>query len=260
MHAEPDADRYADIKLRLRCPHCGSTGLVPLEQLDQMLFCFGCQQRYRVERQRLVELPGDRVGVQVRTHLSEWQGHEAILTNRRSPLGGWLLQWLIGFLTRGAAPWAALVLSLLIVGDWIALGNRGPEEKPPLVIPDSLVPRAEMFSQALARRDMEVMIRLTDPAQHRALRIWLAHGSDVPPQAGTDQTDLTAKVIVTKANPAGDRVELRVQLAQDGRPVVLDQQWAQVAHGAWYFQPVRLRSANTFKGQVVPYSKQRRRG
>ena len=198
--------------------------------------------------------------MQVRTHLSEWQGHEAILTSRWSGLGGRLLEWLIDFLTRGAARWAALVVSLLAVGAWIAIGNRGPEQKPPLEIPDLLAPRAEMFSQALARRNMGVMIRLTDPAQHRALRIWLAHGADLPRQIDDDQTDLAANVIDTKVNPAGDRAELRIQLAQDGRAVVLDQQWAQRTGGAWYFQPVRLRSANTSKGPAVPYSKQRRRG
>ena len=259
MNDQTDADRYADVKLNLTCPRCGSTGLVSLEQLDRMLFCFGCQQRYRVERQGLVEMSGNRVQVQVRTHLSDWQGHEAILESRSAAVGTWLVDRLIGFLTGGRARWAALALGVLAIGAWIAVANRAPVEKPPLEIPTALNLRAEMFSQALARRDMEVLIRLTDPAQHRALRIWLAHGSDVPGQVADAEPELPAKVVSTKTSPTGDRADLRVELSAGGKPILLDQQWVQRAGGGWYFQPIRVRSANILAGPAAPYTKQKRR-
>ncbi len=67
---------------------------------------------------------------------------------------------------------------MVFVGVSVALANRRPPPPPPLEIPDSLAGRAAVFGDALARRDMEVLIRLTDPAQYRALRTWLAHGQD----------------------------------------------------------------------------------
>ena len=180
MSTPSDADRYADVKLDLNCPKCGSGGLIPLGQLDCMLVCYGCRSRFSLERQGLVELPADRLQVQVRSHLSDWKGHEAILQTRSAVFGNWLLDQGINLLASGWGRCALACVAILAVGGSIALGGRSAVEKPPLEIPDSLDGRAKLFSEALVRRDMSLLTRLTDPAQHRALRIWLAHGSGIP--------------------------------------------------------------------------------
>ncbi len=149
---------------------------------------------------------------------------------------------------------------ILAVGGATAIGGRAPIKNPPLEIPDSLDGRVTMFTEALAHRNMEVMIRLTDPAQHRALRIWLAHGSGIPKAVDDKGIALGAKVV--RSNPtgaAGDRADVRVQLSlTPANRLTLDQQWAKCG-SAWYFQPVRFRSHSVAKGPVQPYSKQAKR-
>jgi hypothetical protein len=256
MGTSSDADRYMGLTLNLSCPKCGSGGLIPLEQLDRMLFCHGCQSRFGVEPQGLVELDQDRFQVHVRSHLSDWEGHEAILQSRPAVFGAWLLDGATDFLRHGWPRWMLACVMILAIGGSIALGGRAPIKNPPLEIPDSLDGRVKMFTEALARRNMEVMIRLTDPAQYRALRIWLAHGSRIPKPVEDKEIDLRAQIVsTTPTGAAGDRADVRVQLSPTpGNRLTLDQRWAQRG-SAWYFQPVRLQSASVVKGPVVPYSK-----
>ncbi|HTU24159.1 MAG TPA: hypothetical protein VMF30_02100 [Pirellulales bacterium] len=260
MRTQPDADRYSDLRLELACPKCQSGGLIPLEQLDQMLFCRGCQTRFCVEPQGLVELPEDRVGVQVRTHSSDWEPHQVILTSRSKMVGGWLLDRTVLFLTQGRLRWAVGVVLLAAIIAVVTIGGRSPAEPAPLVLPDSLEERAQVFTEALVRRDMPLMIRLTDPAQHRALRIWLAHGSQLPKPVEDRDVKVDTKVVQTVlADPKSEKATLRVQvLSAGGKPMAIEQAWAQNAAG-WYFQPVRLRSPPVAKGPVRAYTKPGRR-
>jgi hypothetical protein len=260
MKTPSDADRYADVKLDLSCPKCGSGGLIPLKQLDRVLYCYGCRSRFGVERQGLVERPHDRVPVQVRTHSSDWQGHEAIIESRSTVFRNWLFDRGIDFLAHGWGRWALAAVVVLVIGGSVALGGRSTAKKPPLELPASLDGRAKMFTEALARRNMEVLIRLTDPAQHRALRIWLAHSSKVLQAVEDQEIDLNVKIVrTTLTSPAGDRADLSVQLSPSGgKQRALDEQWAQQGT-VWYFQPVRLRSPPLVKGPVQPYSKAKKR-
>jgi hypothetical protein len=123
-----------------------------------------------------------------------------------------------------------------------------------------------MFTGALASRNMELLIRLTDPSQHRALRIWLAHGLPEPDKTADGQTteevpkpQILSTVFTTAER---DSAAVRVQLpaVADGKELVLDEQWTRRGE-IWYFQPVRLRTASeTRTGPVRPYVKQKRRG
>ena len=112
MSLVPDAERYADLKLRLACPQCEAEGLIPWQHLDRVLYCHGCERLFRVEPHGLVELEqssAERISVQVRSSSSEWQDHEAVIDNppgvaararwtigdaRAAPCAGWRRWWL----------------------------------------------------------------------------------------------------------------------------------------------------------------------
>jgi hypothetical protein len=259
MKALSDADRYADVKLDLSCPKCGSGGLIPLKQLNRVLYCYGCRSRFGVERQGLVERPQDRIQVHVRTHSSDWKGHEAIIQNRSAVFRNWLWERGSDFFSRGWGRWALATTLVLMISGSIALGRRGGAEKRPLDVPDSLEGRAKMFTEAVARRNMEVMIRLTNPAQHRALRIWLAHDSALPQPVEDPEVDLNAKILQSTPSPQGNRANLRVQISPAaGKLLALNEQWTQ-QRSVWYFEPVRWRSPTPARGTVQPYSKRTRR-
>jgi hypothetical protein len=258
MAIESDADRYADVKLNLACPKCGSEGLIPLDGLDHMLYCHGCQSRFALERQGLVEIPDHHFHVQVRSHLSDWAGHHAVLDRRSEIFGHWMVDRVVGFFIEGRLRWFAMAGAILLTVAGIAIGNRAPTQKAPLVIPDSLPGRAQLFTQALAKRDMELMIRLTDSRQHRAMRIWFAHLTDIPESTDDELEDVKVEVISTVPSASGDRADLRLQVTSPGgKPIVVDEQWAQKVTG-WCFQPVRWRAQAPPKGSVKAYSKQRR--
>ena len=73
MSASPDANRYANLELKMECPNCGSGGMIPWKQLNHVLMCHGCDKRYRVQASGLVEMPQsqeDRIRIQVRTNSS----------------------------------------------------------------------------------------------------------------------------------------------------------------------------------------------
>ena len=162
---------------------------------------------------------------------------------------------------RAARALALLVTVLSLAGVSVALAGRKPPPPVPLEIPDSLEGRAAMFTAAVARRDMQVMIRLTDPAQYRALRTWLAHGQGQPAQTpdavadsdaalspkalGSAEPGPPAEILATTlTGAAGDAAQLRVRLPASAQnpELVLDEQWVRRGE-SWYFEPERLRSA-----------------
>jgi len=266
MTVTPDADRYSDVRIELACPKCGSAGLIPFEHLDRVLSCSGCLSLFRVEPGGLAEWDeplAERISVKVRSSSSAWRDHEAriekapsVATRLRAGTIAWAM-------SRPARWVAACGAAILILGS-VALSMREPAPPATADFPTSLDERAALFTEALARRDMEILIRLTDPSQHRALRTWLAHGADLPPQTSLDDSREHPRVkseVLSKARStaAGDVVDVRVRLNSGalGKPLVLDERWVRQGE-QWYFRPVHLR----WQAQRVtwPPTKQRRPG
>ncbi len=263
MSASPNANRYANLELKMECPNCGSGGMIPWKQLDHVLMCHGCNTRYRVQASGLVEMPQsqeDRIRIQVRTNSSEWRDHSAVLV-RAPRWGAWLRDLGLAFVLRGRTRWVAAATLLILVVVSAAIAGRKPTPPPPLVIPDSLEGRAAMFTEALVRRDMPLIVRLTDPDQHRALRIWLAHGTGLPEPSTPADSPPQAEIVSNVAKSAtGDIVDVRVRLpaSGDSKETVLDEQWVQ-RNEVWYFQPELVRSPTAVRsGPVRPYVKPRR--
>jgi hypothetical protein len=98
---------------------------------------------------------------------------------------------------------------------------------------------------------------LTDPMRHRALRIWVVHGKDLPKQVSAEEPDVESKVLTNvptggSANAATIKVQLR--LPPDGEEFFLTQEWVRRAD-TWYFRPTLVRSPPPPKGE--PFRKQR---
>ncbi len=256
-----DADRYSDLKLELVCPECASAGLIPWQQLDHLLFCRGCSRTFRVEACGLVEVAApteERISVQVRTISSEWQAHQAVI--HKSPGAARRLRgWAIDLATGPRVFRAAVCATIMVVGLSYALVARRPPPPPPVELPTLLDERAVLLADAVVRRDMAVLTALTDPTQHRALRIWLAHAEGLPRGVIGADAKVDAKLLSkAKTTAAGDNVDVRVQLRvpPDGRELVLVQRWVQQGE-TWRFRPVRLRSPQAPAN--VRATKQRRR-
>jgi hypothetical protein len=261
-----DADRYSNVKIELACPKCGSAGLIPVEHLDRVLSCTGCSSLFRVEASGLAEWDEpleERISVQVRSSSSAWHDHEARIEKAPS-VAKWLRAGAIAWATSRPARWGAACGAALLIFGSVALSMRESAPPPTADFPTSLDERAALFTEALARRDMEVLIRLTDPSQHRALRTWLAHGADLPPRTSDDDSREHPRVeseVLSKARSTagGDTVDVRVRLnsGAEGKQLVLDERWVRQGE-QWYFRPVRLR----WQAQRVtwPATKQRRRG
>ena len=131
-----------------------------------------------------------------------------------------------------------------------------PPEPAVVEIPDTLDGRVVLFNQALVKRDMALLTRLTDPAQHRPMRIWLGKGAGIPAKASDEEAEAKAKIVGDIRSPTGDRADVRVVITTAAGEVTVQQQWAQRT-GVWYFQPVKIRSAAMQTGPVKPYSKHR---
>lgn len=246
MATRGDADRYLDVKLELVCQHCGSAGLIPLERLDRVLFCSGCLRLFRVEAAGLVEIepPADeRISVQVRSSSSQWHVHRAVI-EKETTFAERLRERAVALAASNIARAAAVCGLIGLIVGVIALAPAEPGPPPSRELPVALKERAALLTEALALRDMEILIGLTDPSQHRALRIWLAHGSDLPKKVSAEHAPVEAEVLSTaKTTPGGDSVDVRVRLrtSGDGKKFVLDERWVRQGE-AWYFRPVRLRA------------------
>jgi hypothetical protein len=260
----PDADRYLHLDLELACPQCGADGLIPWQQLDRVLFCTGCNIHYRVEPGRLVVLAAPqetRVQVQVRTNSSQWKGD---LVRIAHPLtaGERLRDWAVDFLLQGRARWVVASAALLLFVVGIAMTGGKPARTPETEIPLELEPRALLLAEAAARHDLGVLVRLTEPGEYRALRIWLAHSAEFPaPAADEKPPEVTARLISNSlANDRGDRAVVRVCVSRGTgvQDVMLDEQWVQRGK-QWYFQPVRLRAQVATTGARGAYKKASRR-
>lgn len=222
MSQASDADRYLikQPKLRLACKRCGAAGLIPLPQLDRLLFCNACRVCYRVERAGLVEvLPPqeESIKVAVRTNSSAWREHRAVIREHPS-IGKRLRSAAIDFVFVGWGRWlAAASLTLILVAASFS-GATVPASTAPTALPALLDDRAVLWTTALARRDMATLTGLTDPSQHRALRIWLAHGSGLPTpsEAGTPLEAAISKVVANPSDMAHAKVSTR--LSQAGAP------------------------------------------
>lgn len=259
MSTLPDADRYAVVKLALACPTCRSAGLIPVEHLNRVLFCRGCASAFRVEPNGLFEVEApleERIAVQVRSSSSSWQNHRAVIA-RAATLQERLRDAAIALAAnRLACAAGALVLVGLIAGV-VIFAPRAPEPTPPRELPLALAERAALLAESLATRDMQTLIALTDPAQHRALRIWLAHGKDLPRKLATDDEIPESHVVRTaKITPGGETVDVRVRLRTptDRQESVLDQRWVKQGE-TWFFRPVRMRA--TAQPIVRPATNQR---
>jgi hypothetical protein len=261
MATLPDTDRYSDVKLELICKQCGSAGLIPFEHLNRVLFCNGCLSLFRVEAGGLVAVEApleERISVQVRSSSSTWHHHQAII-EKGPNIAERLRDWTIALAAGKPARWTALCGVMVLVVGTLALSTQEPAAPPPTELPASLEKRAVLLAEALVRRNMEVLIGLTDPAQHRALRIWLAHGTDLPRQVSLEDLRIETEVLSkAKTTPGGDTIDVRVLLRvlPERKELVFDQRW--VLQGeAWYFRPVRLRA----QAQPIswPVNKQRQR-
>lgn len=248
MTAPVDPNRYADMRLKLACLHCGSSGMIPWKQLDRVLFCRNCEILFRVEPHGLVEIAlpqRECITVQVRGNASQWQGHQAVI--EPPPTLGQRTRVLAASL---AANWLVRVAAgcavVCLVAASFYSATRQPAPPAPFQPPSSLTERAILWTEALVRRDLARLILLTEPSEHRALRIWLAHGEDVPaPVSASDQSGAAEIKILKTTMPttAGDNAQVRVllQWGKRGARQVLDQTWVKKGT-AWYFRPVRLRS------------------
>ncbi|HEV3136638.1 MAG TPA: hypothetical protein VGZ26_02020, partial [Pirellulales bacterium] len=240
MSTLSDADRYLEMNVELVCPKCGSAGLIPWQRLDRALYCRACSILFRVDANRLVELeesPHERILVQVRSSSSEWRDHQAVIEKATS-IAARLRTFAIEIATGTHARWGALCGAILLIVASLATIAREPPLPSPLEIPTRLEERAVLLAEALARRDMKVLIALTDPSQHRALRIWLAHGKDLPEQISDDDQQAPSKVLsMAVTTAAGDSVDVRVRLPSASKEFVLKERWVQQG-AAWYFRPV----------------------
>lgn len=242
MLVPSDVDRYSDMRLKLACLNCGSSGMIPWNQLDRVLYCRRCGRLYRVEANGLVELEEsqrERFTVRVRSNSSEWHDHEAIVERRLSiderfwQVARALTQNRIMQLL------ATCVMALLIITGTTTIS---PVTPPPAVqLPAALDERALLFAQALVARDMKTMISLTESSEHRALRIWLAHGSDAPPEFAGAVRGIRWKITSrSETGDAGGPRLVRVRFTLQGQEFILEQRWVK-KNNQWYFRPIRMR-------------------
>lgn len=248
MPASRDNDRYLarPASLKLACSQCGSSGLIPLTQLSGTLFCASCRVWYRVQRnglQAVTPSKDERILVAVRTSSSAWRQHQAVL---RAPLAWRVRVWqrALKFLGEGRARWALAAALLIIVLFTAICGGMADSQATAssLSLPTGLSERAQLCTQALARRDVALVTSLTDPAMHRALRIWLAHAKELPPPVPHDTAvAATVESTTTDAKNADVTVVVVRLTTADGKTSEIRQQWASTA-GCWYFRPQKLRS------------------
>lgn len=247
MALKSDSDRYLSKpqSLRLVCTKCGSSGLIPLPQLDRAVFCATCRICYRVERNGLHPVAPsmkERIEVAVRTNSSAWRQHHAVLYKRPNRSAR-LKQLALGFLLQGRARWIVGLglLGSLVLTLWFS-GAPNPPAAEADPLPASLADRAQLLTVALARRDKTMVASLTDPTMFRAMRIWLAGAKDLPAQVPAEATiDSTIVSTTADAKQVENAVVVVRLTVAGGTPCELRQQWSK-SEGTWYFKPPKLRS------------------
>ena len=143
--------RYGDLKLKLACRHCKSSGLIALKELHRILYCSNCQISYRVEPTGLVEVPTSRetrISVQVRTNSSEWRTHRAIIP-AKALFRERVRDAAVGFASAGYARWVALGVVTMLLGWTVIAGARSGEAPPaPPELPTTLEDRAAAIHES----------------------------------------------------------------------------------------------------------------
>jgi hypothetical protein len=204
----------------------------------------------------LEETPEERLSVEVRGISSGWTRHVAVV-DRPLRVGQQIQQSAISLTSSKFVRWAVVVTTTLwIVGIAMLVRREAPVVER-TELPTGLDDRAVLFADALVRRDMDVLTRLTDPAEHRAMRIWVAHGKDLPQQASAgDQPIKPELVLKNMTTPKGDdaTIKVRLRLPPSANEFVLNEHRSQRGD-TWYFRPVRVRSP-----RMVPPMPPERRG
>ena len=78
--------RQRRCELKLACPVCGGSALVPWDRLDSGLFCKRCAKWYRVGPEGLVPTAApSSFKVSVRGGSSGWEQHQVKLASGRRP-------------------------------------------------------------------------------------------------------------------------------------------------------------------------------
>lgn len=239
-NVENASERRRQSLLTLACPACGTAGLIRWDRLDKLLRCHGCATWFRLQREgELVIVPPpvleekpETIRVEVRSCQSNWKAHDAPLPRDvetpprlaiRAFLRGLPLHWIAA-------------CSVLLIGGVVTAALLLHRPVPPHLgeLPVELEPRARLLAEAWLAKDTAQMLRLTDAAQDRVLRRWLA---DHPPPVADASSSSPPRIDVL-IQPGGAQaadLTVRVSLAQASE-TVWHQHWEEKM-GSWYFLP-----------------------
>lgn len=234
-----------DARLPMVCGKCGAKGAVPRDRLHGLLHCRGCGAFYRLEScGGLVEVPPPpvtpaRLRVAVRSCTSNWEEHNIPDPSRGTLRPAIARSWGWRSYTTGT------LLLLVLVGSAVAWIRRPPPGRTDL--PRDLEARAKLWGEAWLKRDTGLLLRLTDPAEDRALRRWLA--KTPAPDGGTREGARSATFDLTVRPLPGRKAEvtIRVRRADGNAGQILSQFWAE-KQGVWLFVPSRADPAQRREG------------
>jgi hypothetical protein len=240
-------ERWASLAVKLACPKCNATGLIPVRELARALVCNACSSWYRVEPTQLVEIPPPHevVHVEVRGSMSEYRPHQVTLPDRRRRSIRAIVSDLLSRIDTKGLPWRWLAVAVAVpslIALVVLVNSRAPHstvsENP---LPYSLTDRAKLLVDSWLKDDVRQMLRLVEPARDRQFRQWLA-AHPAPEAAAKPLSDRTTTIDVASQQPlkpsAMDLV-MRVEFLGDaaGAPLTFKHRWVSDKNGTWYFLP-----------------------
>jgi hypothetical protein len=244
--------------LKLTCPNCKASGLIPWGSLSKLLCCSGCRTWYKAGTMgQLLAVPapaGAERGT-LRAYFAD--GRERTVPVPTAPPakppwwegrhGGAAIAVVVFIFGRR---WVALLTLLVLIGGGTLLIVRHQAGKPP-PLPTGLEARAGLFVEAWLSRDHAILNRLTDPALDRRLRRWLA---DHPPQSSPIEFKKRDKAFQTRVLKQDDRmarVEVRVSVPDRVEPILFEGDWTARA-GTWFFVPPAPTAQPVAEGPTPP--------
>jgi hypothetical protein len=228
------------LHVRLACPQCGGSGMVPWQNLHHLFHCRRCVRWYRLEKSHLspVPPPPKVFDVQVRSGFSEWRGDRYQGAHRWATVRVWLRSRLQSKRLACAAGIVCLAAAVGLTALLQTSRNAGVSAATER-LPDALEERVHLWFDAWLARDEGRMLQLTAPSYDRQLRRWLLR-NPAPDRQGDAATKCQVRLTST-APRAHQSAEIVAEVeigGMHGPPACLQfkQIWSQ-ASGAWCFVP-----------------------
>jgi hypothetical protein len=265
------ADRPQAGRIKVACPNCSTTGLIPWDRLDSLLCCAGCWMWFRVGADGQLAAADPPAVTQGTLRLYSGNGQDRtvhltpeLVAEKRQALRRQRRNERLVFLAAGwrmLKPILPALVPIVLVAALIYAGMVWWSKPRLAELPQELDQRARLLVESWLKSDIRTLTRLAHRNYQGPTRRWaFEHPAPLLPKQ-FDRHKAAIDVRILRQDEASAEVEAHVDLAVltgASEPLVMQQRW-ECLDGTWVFKPGNEPAQAVPKTEQTPQIRKRLR-